>query len=165
MRPLTYALPLLSALAAIAAPSPNLEARQVQPNQHGTIISPSADSLVSSGGTFDFNYRQSNWCNAGYSPITVWLTDYEPVAANLTTTGVFPEGAYTFFFGSFLEPNFGLPPLSGNPPPPSTLTLPTVDGVVSGGKLYLAVVETANTCPPRNVPPQYALTKTSLVLQ
>ncbi|KAK7030406.1 hypothetical protein VNI00_014150 [Paramarasmius palmivorus] len=162
MRAFTHLNALLSALAVAAAPN---QARQAVSGQHGTIVSPTADSSISPGEDFSFDYRQRNWCNAGYSPITVWLTDYEPTTTDLDSNGRFPEGHYTYFFGNFVKPNFGLPPLSGTPLPPSTLNLPALDGIVSGGTLYLSVVELGRDCPPGGVPPQYALTETSLVVQ
>jgi len=153
---------VLSAFAAISAASPTILPRQVTGN-HGTIVSPVSETTVSSGESFPFSYADSNWCEDGYTPLTVWLTDYAPTTANLNSTGQFPDGEYFYYFGEYLQGNFGLPPLSGSTPPPSTLTTPDISAYTVGTALYLAVVETATDCPPRNQPPQYGLATTALV--
>ncbi|KAJ8077767.1 hypothetical protein AAF712_009029 [Marasmius tenuissimus] len=145
----------LSLFSLGAFGAPQLEARQIT-NQHGTISAPSSGSLVSSGSQFDFHYIQSDWCHDGYSPFTVWLTNYAPSTANVNSTGGFSEGDYTHFFGQFLAANFGLPPMS--PVPPASLTLPAMKDIAQGAQLYVSVIETARDCPPGGVPPQYALT-------
>ncbi|KAG7090241.1 hypothetical protein E1B28_011840 [Marasmius oreades] len=152
---------VIAALAgtAFAAPS-SIEQRQVNSN-HGTIVTPTSGSSLLSGGTFDFKYIQSDWCHDGYSPVDVYLTSFAPTAANLNSAGGFSEGDYTYFFGSFLAANFGLPVIT--PAVPTSLTLPALNGISAGSQLFLAVVETARSCPPGNVPPQYGLTSTAIV--
>ncbi|KAJ6583885.1 hypothetical protein DFH09DRAFT_1143707 [Mycena vulgaris] len=96
----------------------------------------------------------------GRTPITVWLLNYAPTTANLNATGQFTDA--TVYYGAFLIGNFGLPPI-GNPVPPTTLTMPDVSGFAVGSEMYIAVVETANNCPPGNQPLQYGLTSALLV--
>jgi hypothetical protein len=93
----------------------------------------------------------------------VWLLDYAPTTANLNSTGQFTDAAY--YFGPYLIGNFGkrlifaewifgaqkntgLPPIGPTPVPPATLTMPDVSAYPVGSEMYLAVVETANNCPP-----------------
>ncbi|KAJ7503556.1 hypothetical protein B0H11DRAFT_1986057 [Mycena galericulata] len=147
--------------AAFAAALPNQ--KRVIVSEHGTITAPTAETAVSSSAAFPFSYQDSNWCEGGYTPITVWLTDYAPTTANLNATGQFTDA--TYYFGSFLIGNFGLQPIVGaNPPPPATLTAPDVSSLAVGSDIYLAVVETANNCPPGNQPLQYGLTSTVLTI-
>lgn len=74
----------------------------------GTISSPSTGLVVPAGNSFPFSYEDSNWCEDGYSQITVWLCDYDPTTANLDSTGEFSDGDYTYYFGAYLIPNFGM---------------------------------------------------------
>ncbi|KAJ4478990.1 hypothetical protein J3R30DRAFT_2699246 [Lentinula aciculospora] len=151
---LTTATILYSALSACTAPNP----RQVR-NGHGTLSAPSSGSIVSQGSSFPFEFQDSNWCEDGYSAITVWLTNYAPTTSSLNSTGQFPEGEYSWYYGEYLIPNFGLPVLSGSTPPPSSLVLPESLNLSPGDEAYLAVVETGTNCPPGlNIPPQYELT-------
>lgn len=99
----TLALAIGSASYAFASALP----RQVTSNQ-GTINAPTSGTLVSSNSSFPFSYSDRNWCEDGYSPVSVWLTDYEPTTTNLNATGQFPEGEFTHFFGPFTNPNFGM---------------------------------------------------------
>jgi hypothetical protein len=155
---------LYGALFACAAPRSDIAARQAQ-SGHGTLAAPSSGLTIAEGSDFPFTFHDVNWCEDGYSPISVWLTDYAPAASNLNSTGQFPEGQYTYYFGEYLIPNFGLPPLEGNNPPPSTLTLPELESLAKGDKVYLSVVETGTNCPPgTNIPPQYELTNVSITI-
>ncbi|KAE9388677.1 hypothetical protein BT96DRAFT_926940 [Gymnopus androsaceus JB14] len=130
----------------------------------GEISAPTSGVVVAEGDSFAFAFQDSNWCEDGYSEITVWLTDYAPTTADLTA-GVFPEGDYTYSFGSYLIPNFGLPVLSGSTPPPPSLVMPELTSLVTGEDVYLAVVETGNNCPPGlNVPPQYEVTAAPMTI-
>ncbi|KAJ6483830.1 hypothetical protein C8R47DRAFT_1281381 [Mycena vitilis] len=126
---------------------------------HGTITQPTSGLVATSGSAIPFSYKDSNWCEGGYSPITVWLLDYAPTTANLNSTGQFPDAVDCF--GSFLVNNFGLPPM--NPVAPATLSLPDLSAYTAGSEMYLAVVESANTCPPGNTPTQYGMTSTQIV--
>ncbi|KAJ7672247.1 hypothetical protein DFH06DRAFT_926012, partial [Mycena polygramma] len=128
-------------------------------SSHGTITQPTGGTVATSGSTIPFSYKDSNWCEGGYSPITVWLLDYAPTTANLNSTGQFPDAAY--YFGPFLINNFGLPPM--NPVAPATLSLPDLSAYTAGSEIYLAVVESANTCPPGNQPTQYGMTSTQII--
>jgi len=129
----------------------------------GTLSSPSNGLVVATGDSFSFAYEDSNWCEDGYSEITVWITDYAPTTANLNSTGEFD--VYSYYYGAYLIPNFGLSELSGYSLPPSSLVLPEMSGIVSGDEVYLAVVETGAACPPGvDIPPQYRVTDASIVV-
>ncbi|KAF7330202.1 hypothetical protein MVEN_02457300 [Mycena venus] len=148
--------PLLGAAFAAAANVP-----RVISQNHGTIAAPATGAVATSGGSFPFSYLDSNWCEGGYTPITVWLLDHAPTTASLNSTGQFTDAKY--YFGPFLIGNFGLPPIGPTLPPPSTLTMPDLSGYPSGSAMYVAVVETANNCPPGNQPAQYGMTSTQMV--
>lgn len=158
----TTAAILYSAFHASAAPS----TRQVLETSHGILSAPSSGVVVSQGSSFPFEFQDSNWCEDGYSSISVWLTNYAPTYLNVNSTGQFSEGEYSYYFGSYLIPNFGqyfspdlgivpvliddiigLPVLSGSTPPPSSLPLPGLN-LSTGDEVYLAVVETGTSCPP-----------------
>ncbi|KAJ7432524.1 hypothetical protein B0H11DRAFT_2125805 [Mycena galericulata] len=157
MRFTTSLLPLF---AAFAAALPN--EKRIIVTEHGTITAPTAETAVTSSASFPFSYQDSNWCEGGYTPITVWLTDYAPTTANLNATGQFTDA--TYYFGPFLIGNFGLPPIGPTLPPPATLTAPDVSSLAVGSEVYLAVVETANNCPPGNQPLEYGLTSVVLTV-
>ncbi|KAK7028498.1 hypothetical protein R3P38DRAFT_2936793 [Favolaschia claudopus] len=133
----------------------------------GSIIEPPAQLPVTSGDVIPFTYVNSNWCNEGYTPITVYLSESEPAPGTLNGTGGFPEGTYTTFFGQFLIPNYGLKPLPGSVIVPETLTIPTIAHLDVGSKIFLSVVETAlaGACPPGSgVPAEYRFTTTDLIV-
>jgi hypothetical protein len=99
-----FSLALLAPLfAGFAASAVNVP--RVITTNHGTLTAPTIGTLVSSQQTFPFSYKASDWCQDGYSPITVWLLDYAPTTANLNATGQFTDAAY--YFGAFLIGNFG----------------------------------------------------------
>ncbi|KAJ6468313.1 hypothetical protein C8R45DRAFT_1018268 [Mycena sanguinolenta] len=154
-----FSAALLAPVFAAFAAAANVP--RVISSNHGTITAPTTGTIITSGQTFPFGYQDSNWCEGGYTPITVWLLDYAPTTANLNATGQFDDAA--FYFGPFLIGNFGLPPIGSDPPPPSTLTTPDVSAYAIGSEMYIAVVETANTCPPGNQPAQYGMTATKMV--
>ncbi|KAF9071777.1 hypothetical protein BDP27DRAFT_1262003, partial [Rhodocollybia butyracea] len=131
----------------------------------GILSSPSSGLVVAAGASFPFAYQDSNWCEDGYSQITVWLTGYSPTTSSLNSTGEFDEGEFTYYFGSYLIPNFGLSVLPGSIPPPSSLVFPTIPAIVTGDEVYLTVVETGDNCPPGlNVPPEYEVTGSLIVV-
>ncbi|KAK7032756.1 hypothetical protein R3P38DRAFT_3352079 [Favolaschia claudopus] len=154
-----FSVLLTSLFAAFAAAVPNVP--RVISSNHGALTAPLTGTLVAPGETFSFAYQDSNWCEGGYTPITVWLLDYAPTTANLNATGQFTDA--TYYFGPFLIGNFGLPPIGPNPVPPSTLTMPDLSSRAAGSELYVAVVETANNCPPGNQPLQYGLTSAKVI--
>ncbi|CAK5268672.1 unnamed protein product [Mycena citricolor] len=131
-------------------------------SKHGVINAPTAGTVVAAGSSFPFSYQDSNWCQSGYSPISVWLTDSAPTTASINAT----DGSLLsskHYYGRFLIANFGLPSI-GNPPPPASLTLPALPASqLPGSSLYVVVVETGNGCPPGNVPAQYAVTSKLVV--
>lgn len=150
---------LLFSLSAVSIHVPSK--RQVV-SAHGTTVEPASDSSIAPGTSFPFSYEQANYCEAGYSPISVYLCSSPPTAVDVTTSGELTNGSFLFKFGDYLIPNFGMPRLrvffsvdscvhmSGlpqmNTPPPATLTMPDVDEA-DGTTLYFAVVETFEYCP------------------
>ncbi|KAJ3794846.1 hypothetical protein GGU11DRAFT_794464 [Lentinula aff. detonsa] len=103
----SHPLSLFKAFNALYACSTPLSSRQVE-SGHGILSAPTSGIVVAQGSSFPFEFRDSNWCEDGYSPIAVWLTDYAPSASSLNSTGQFAEGGYTYYFGSYLIPNFGM---------------------------------------------------------
>lgn len=101
------ALAIASTIYASASALP----RQVTSNK-GTINAPTSGTLVSSNSSIPFSYSDRNWCEDGYSPVSLWLTDYEPTISNLNVTGQFSEGDFTYYFGLYTNPNFGMYRLS-----------------------------------------------------
>ncbi|KAF5387495.1 hypothetical protein D9757_006510 [Collybiopsis confluens] len=155
------------ALAACVAAAPSRMASRQVLSGHGTLSAPTSGLVVAQGSSFPFAFQDSNWCEDGYSTITVWLTENAPTASSLNgTTGQLLDGQFIHYFGQYLIPNFGLPALSGTTPPPSTLVLPTLSSdVTTGDEIYLAVVETGTNCPPGlHVPPQYEITSLPVVI-
>ncbi|KAI0638935.1 hypothetical protein C8Q77DRAFT_1213661 [Trametes polyzona] len=138
-------------LAALAVLAPLTSAvsvptkRQIVVPAHGTTVNPAEGSTITPGASFAFKYENIDFCESGYSPISVYLSTSPPTAADVTSGGELSEGSFVYRFGDFLIANFGLPPM-GTPPPP-TLTAPTLDGVADGTTLYFSVVETYRDCP------------------
>jgi hypothetical protein len=129
----------------------------------GVILKPSANTTITSGVSLAFDYSDINWCHAGYSPISLWLSDAAPTG--LTSTGDLPAGTFIKSYGTFLVPNFGTFPVcwhvmdftgdntglpSMAPVPPSNITIPDISTSPAGSTLFFTVVETApaNACPP-----------------
>ncbi|RPD58478.1 hypothetical protein L227DRAFT_612910 [Lentinus tigrinus ALCF2SS1-6] len=125
-----------------------LDKRQQVVSAHGTTTEPVDGSTITPGSTFPFHYSDVNFCESGYSPIHIYLSTSAPTAVDVTTSGGLVDGSFDFDFGNFLIPNFGLPAMSMPPPPPGTLSAPTLDGVADGTELFLTVVETFLSCPP-----------------
>ncbi|KAJ7232181.1 hypothetical protein B0H12DRAFT_1145883 [Mycena haematopus] len=151
-----FAVSVLAALAGFSAAAAT---------PAGLITEPVAGTSISTGASIPFNYVDSNWCNEGYTPITIWLSDSAPTGLN--ATGQLPEGTYIEYFGYYLIGNYGLGPLPGYSVPPTNVTIPDISGYSSGFPLFLSVVETAGpeSCPPGNgAPAQYRFTSVSLVV-
>ncbi|RDX43946.1 hypothetical protein OH76DRAFT_1487495 [Lentinus brumalis] len=136
------------ALASAAHGAIPLGKRQQVVSAHGTTTAPANGSTIVPGSTFPFHYSDSNFCESGYSLISVYLSTSAPTAADVTTSGGLVDGSFSFDFGNFLIPNFGLPPMTTPPPPPATLTAPTLSGIADGTELFFTVVETFRDCPP-----------------
>ncbi|KAF7312027.1 hypothetical protein MIND_00214700 [Mycena indigotica] len=144
----------------------HVQQRTVTP-AHGTITSPQPGTPITNaqtgGEVISFGYTDSNWCHDGYSDVSVWLLNYAPNKGNINnTTGRFDDAVHQF--GAYSIGNFGLPPKN---PPPTTLSMPalTSPAYAPGASVYIAVVETATSCPPgNNIPPQYGTTSVELVI-
>ncbi|KAH9850635.1 hypothetical protein C2E23DRAFT_834770 [Lenzites betulinus] len=140
---------LLSALALSSASftqAASLTAfkRQIVVPSHGTTVSPAAGSTITPGSSFPFSYRNEDFCESGYSPISVYLSTSAPTSADVTSAGELADGSFVFKFGDYLIANFGLPVMGT--PPPSTLPAPSL-AVEDGTTLFLSVVETYRDCP------------------
>ncbi|KAI0762536.1 hypothetical protein C8Q74DRAFT_1220476 [Fomes fomentarius] len=146
------------ALAAAAATVP--AKRQVILAPSGTTVAPPDGSTIAPGSSFPFEYRPTNYCHSGYSPISVYLSTAAPTSADITGGGALAEGSFVFKFGDYLYANFGLPQMGS--PPPATLTLPTFDGIEDGTTLYFSVIETYRDCP-GHVALEFGLETTTLV--
>ncbi|KAI0358909.1 hypothetical protein OH77DRAFT_1395991 [Trametes cingulata] len=155
-----YALSTL-ALSASLTHAATLAAtkRQIVVSEHGTTVDPVSGSTITPGASFPFSYENRNFCESGYSPISVYLSTTQPTTADVTNSGELADGSFVFKFGDFLIANFGLPPMET--PPPPTLTAPTLD-VTDGSTLYLSVVETYRDCP-GHVPLEFGLETTTVV--
>lgn len=75
-------------------------------SQGGTIVSPASDSDATAGQVIPFKYLNRNFCNSGYSLISVYLRDTPPTASDVTSSGTFTDFVHSF--GNFLIPNFGM---------------------------------------------------------
>ncbi|KAI0825261.1 hypothetical protein BC628DRAFT_1374272 [Trametes gibbosa] len=119
--------------------------RQIVVPAHGVTASPADGSTITAETSFPFAYHNVDFCESGYSPISVYLSTSPPTSADVTSGGELADGSFVFKFGDYLIANFGLPVMGT--PPPSTLTAPTLGGVTEGTTLYLSVVETYRDCP------------------
>ncbi|EJF58487.1 hypothetical protein DICSQDRAFT_110246 [Dichomitus squalens LYAD-421 SS1] len=157
-------LPSPTALAVFAlsvgATAASLKPRQIVDTAHGVTVQPSDGSVIVPGTAFPFDYENRNYCESGYSPISVYMSATAPTSANVTNDGTLADGSFVFHFGDFLIANFGLPPMET--PPPSTLTPPTLSGIVDGMTLFFSVVETYRDCP-GNIPLEFGLETTTVI--
>ncbi|KAJ7641773.1 hypothetical protein FB45DRAFT_1054202 [Roridomyces roridus] len=146
---------LASALIALASAAPS--------KRSGSIIEPASGTTVSSGTSIQYSYVDQNWCEEGYTPITIWLSESAPTAVN--STGQLSPGTYIEYYGQYLINNFGLPVMQ--PVPPASLTIPDISAYGAGSSLFLTTVETAlfGTCPGGvSQPAQYRFTSVSLTV-
>ncbi|KAI0662370.1 hypothetical protein C8Q70DRAFT_957870 [Cubamyces menziesii] len=151
---------VLSAASFTHAASLTAAKRQIVVPAHGTTTEPTGGSVIAAGDAFPFKYENVDYCESGYSPISVFLSTTAPTDADVTNSGELADGSYVYKFGDFLIANFGLPGM-GTPPPP-TLTMPPLDGVSDGSTLYLSVVETYRDCP-GGIQFEYGLETTTVV--
>lgn len=92
---------VLAATLAVQSFASPLEKRVTV--RSGTIAAPTDGSSVSSGESVPFQFEASNWCEAGYSPFSVYILDSKPTAASLNSTQGFTE--YLWYYGSYLVAN------------------------------------------------------------
>lgn len=96
-------LPLALSVAASVLPQPRTIV-----STHGRIEAPTTKAKVSVNTSIGIKYVPGDWCHTGYSPITVWVTDSEPTASSIDAdTGVFKDGEFKAFIGSYTVPNYG----------------------------------------------------------
>ncbi len=156
---LVLSLPIL--LASTLAQGSAVLRRSILPG--GPIVQPASNTTLTPGQPFDFNYTFRNSCESGYSTISVFLLENQPTPNDVTSFGNFTDFLYSY--GNFMIPNFGgfmskylyqiihssmagLPPqnLPNFPPPPATLSAPTLAGE-DGKEVYFVVVEWYSGCP------------------
>lgn len=70
-----------------------------------SIVSPPQNSVIKPGDIFAFQYSLDNWCEAGYTPLSLWLLADQPTSASLNSSEEYSE--YIYYFGSWLINNFG----------------------------------------------------------
>ncbi|KAI0802983.1 hypothetical protein BC629DRAFT_1591089 [Irpex lacteus] len=138
---LTAILPSI-VTSSLASPTPDLQTRDMILT---SIIAPADGTPIQPGQTFSFQYSLNNWCEAGYTPLSLYLTQSPPTLADVDGSGKLETSI--FHFGDFLYPNFGLPQMSPGPPP-STFTMPTLNDSFLGTTIYFAAVQTEIQCPP-----------------
>ena len=102
---------LLSVLASSAistgVTAASLKLRQIVDPEHGVTVQPPEGSGIVPGATFPFEYENRNFCESGYSAISVYLSTTAPTSTDVTSDGTLTEGSFVFHFGDFLIPNFG----------------------------------------------------------
>ncbi|KAI0344034.1 hypothetical protein BDW22DRAFT_1427684 [Trametopsis cervina] len=139
-------------LAALSAIVPSIllvsgsPALQKRARLLSSIVAPSAGSVINPGETFSFQYSLNNWCEGGYTPISLWLLQDAVTSSSLNSSEQFDQ--YIYHFGDYLYPNFGLPAMTHPPPPPATFTMPALDPSYEGQTIYFAAIQTENSCPP-----------------
>lgn len=101
--PLTLPILLASTLSQCSAILP----RAALPG--GPISQPTIGSTITAGQPFNFQYGVRNYCESGYSLITVWLLANQPTVDDVTSSGTFADGEYLYEFGAYLQANFGEP--------------------------------------------------------
>lgn len=109
MRPFTSAAAFsLFATLAFALTLPKRQTTIIQSPFSGTIAAPAANDVIVPGTNFTFEYHNSNWCESGYSPFTVYLTSGSapPPFDNVTVNGTLAEGTYVLDMGKYLIANF-----------------------------------------------------------
>ncbi|OSD05389.1 hypothetical protein PYCCODRAFT_1465295 [Trametes coccinea BRFM310] len=160
-----FSAAFLSAIALAAASCSQAASLAVAKRQgvvpaHGLTVQPADGSTVTPGAAFPFEYENENYCESGYSPISVYLSTSPPTDADVSG-GELVDGSFVYKFGDYLIANFGLPPMET--PPPPTLTAPTLD-VADDATLYLSVVETYRDCP-GGVALEYGLETTTVLYE
>ena len=102
-----FTLSTLTLSALSLASAANVPGERQVISAHGSTVAPPNGSAIAPGATFAFNYENSNTCEAGYSPISVYLSTSAPTDGDVTTGGELVDGSFIFKFGDFLIPNFG----------------------------------------------------------
>ena len=108
---LSPSLPIVStafAIGAMASPAGSNIARRQSVEPLNGIIEPTAGTSTTPGSTFSFQYTVDNFCEDGYSLLTVWIVPgpSAPTSASLNSSEEFSPGTYLAFLGSFLVKNF-----------------------------------------------------------
>ena len=98
---LAFALPIL--LGSTLVQGGAIVSRAVL--RGGTISQPTSGATLTPGQEFTFQYLRTNFCNTGYSKISVYLLATQPTASDVTTSGTIDNPLFSF--GDFLYANFG----------------------------------------------------------
>jgi len=113
----------------------------------GSIAQPVAAEILPANDVFTFHYNTNNWCEQDYTQFKVFLTSGEnpPTFSDVDTNADIEDALVSF--GEFTIPNFPGIPTFGTPPP-SSLTLPDLTGLVNRDEqLYITVVDIYESCP------------------
>ncbi|KAI0074601.1 hypothetical protein K474DRAFT_1773880 [Panus rudis PR-1116 ss-1] len=113
----------------------------------GTLISPTANSVLTPGESFPFAYQTRNWCEQDYTKFRVSLVQSSdaPTFNDVSSADGIVEGA-VWDFGTFTISNFPGIPVEGVPPP-TTLTFPNELQATNNTPLYLTVSDIYLSCP------------------
>lgn len=105
---LTTLLAISGSASALPEPVANSRRQIVKPIS-GFIIQPTDGSSISAGSTFPFQYDVDNYCEQGYTPVTIWIVPGPdaPTPASLNATQGFSDGTYLAYLGHYLVANFG----------------------------------------------------------
>ncbi len=110
MRPFTTSVIVsLFATLAFALTLPTRRATNIwQSPFSGSVVVPAANDVLVPGVNFTFEYDNSNWCESGFSPFTVYLTSgaAPPPFDNVTVNGTLAEGTYVLDMGKYVIANF-----------------------------------------------------------
>lgn len=70
-----------------------------------SIVSPAPNTVINPRESFSFQYSLVNWCEAGYTPLSLWLLQDQPTSASLNSSEEYID--YIYYFGTWLFNNFG----------------------------------------------------------
>lgn len=98
---LTAVLPaFVAAVSASPAPITRAEVEVVS-----SIVTPADGASIQAGETFSFQFTLDNWCESGYTPISLYLLADAPTASSLDASGQYSE--FIYHFGDYEYSNFG----------------------------------------------------------
>lgn len=67
------------------------------------LAQPTSGTLVHPGDVIPFHFVASNWCNAGYTPVSAWLLTSPAEGSDINGSGQFDNAL--FHFGDYLQRN------------------------------------------------------------
>ncbi|TBU55376.1 hypothetical protein BD310DRAFT_856871 [Dichomitus squalens] len=128
---------------------------------HGTTISPANGSTIAAGDSFQFLYKDSNFCESDVVTVAVYLSQTPPANSDVMANGRLADGTFEYYFGDYTISNFGLPPSSNAPP--SSLTMPVLEGTAANTTLYFSVLEDFTDCPPNGQSTWFGIEATTVL--